>query len=721
MGLPAKLVRAQLNFFKPFVANCSLEVTRKGQDKLGELMEAIHRRDVIVRDHDFGPFQGAWIIPKDERRQGVILYLHGGGYTCGNLDYAKGFAATLSDECGVRVFCAAYRLAPEERFPAALDDAVVAYQYLLSKGYPARQILLCGESAGGGLIYALCLKLKSLRLPLPCGLIGISPWTDLTGSGESYITNRDIDPSMTPELLQFYAGCYTDDPRDPLCSPLFGDLTGLPPSLLFVGGDEVMLDDTRMLHQKLLDCGCKSQMIVAPERWHAYVLYYLNENMSDFDTINDFLTRVLCPAKKLRWMRLDNAAKIYPAAKRRGWTNYFRLSVTLKEPVDVQVLRTALDVTVRRFPSIAVRLRRGAFWYYLEEIEKAPPIEEDKSYPLVHVPFDDVRKCAFRVLVYHSRIAVEFFHAVTDGTGGLIFLKTLVAEYLCQKYGISIPAEDGVLGRLEDPDPEELEDSFLRYAGDITASRSEQTAYHLSGTPEPDGFLNLTTLMLPVAAVKEKARAFGASVTEFIAAVMMKAICDLQAEQVPRRMRRKPVKVLLPVNLRGLFPSRTLRNFASYVTPEIDPRLGEYSLSEICKIVHYRMGLENDPRMMAAKIATNVASERSPVLRVMPLFIKNLAMKAVFDLVGECKSCLCLSNLGAVRLPQAMVPYVARMDFIIGVQAKAPHNCGVVSWDGTMYVNMIRNIQEPELESHFYRVLHSLGLPVRVESNQRWA
>ncbi len=721
MGLPAKLVRAQLNFFKPFVANCSLEVTRKGQDKLGELMEAIHRRDVIVRDHDFGPFRGAWIIPKDERRQGVILYLHGGGYTCGNLDYAKGFAATLSDECGVRVFCAAYRLAPEERFPAALDDAVVAYQYLLSKGYPARQILLCGESAGGGLIYALCLKLKSLRLPLPCGLIGISPWTDLTGSGKSYITNRDIDPSMTPELLQFYAGCYTDDPRDPLCSPLFGDLTGLPPSLLFVGGDEVMLDDTRMLHQKLLDCGCKSQMIVAPERWHAYVLYYLNENMSDFDTINDFLTRVLCPAKKLRWMRLDNAAKIYPAAKRRGWTNYFRLSATLKEPVDVQVLRTALDVTVRRFPSIAVRLRRGAFWYYLEEIEKAPPIEEDKSYPLVHVPFDDVRKCAFRVLVYHSRIAVEFFHAVTDGTGGLIFLKTLVAEYLCQKYGISIPAEDGVLGRLEDPDPEELEDSFLRYAGDITASRSEQTAYHLSGTPEPDGFLNLTTLMLPVAAVKEKARAFGASVTEFIAAVMMKAICDLQAEQVPRRMRRKPVKVLLPVNLRGLFPSRTLRNFASYVTPEIDPRLGEYSLSEICKIVHYRMGLENDPRMMAAKIATNVASERSPVLRVMPLFIKNLAMKAVFDLVGECKSCLCLSNLGAVRLPQAMAPYVARMDFIIGVQAKAPHNCGVVSWDGTMYVNMIRNIQEPELESHFYRVLHSLGLPVRVESNQRWA
>ena len=369
----------------------------------------------------------------------------------------------------------------------------------------------------------------------------------------------------------------------------------------------------------------------------------------------------------------------------------------------------------------AFRFYRGGEYTDVDgKKKKAPDIQPEKSCPLAHVPFGQVRRCAFRVLVYHNRVAVEFFHAVTDGTGGLIFLKTLVAEYLCQKYGITVPAEKGVLGRLEEPSPQELEDSFLRYAGQITASRKEQTAYHLSGTPEPDGFLDLTTLMLPVDAVKAKAKEFGVSVTEFIAAVMMKAISDLQTEKVPRRMRRRPVKVLLPVNLRGLFPSRTLRNFASYVTPEIDPRLGDYSLAEICKIVHYRMGLENDARMMAAKIATNVASERSAVLRAMPLFIKNIAMKAVFDLVGECKSCLCLSNLGLVQLPDAMAPYVARMDFIIGVQAKAPHNCGVVSWDGTMYINMIRNIREPELESHFYRVLHTLGLPVKVESNQRW-
>ena len=720
MELSAKLVRAQLHFFKPFVANCSLETTRKGQDKLGELMSVLHKREVYMKDHDFGAFQGAWVMPKDERRSGVILYLHGGGYTCGSLEYAKGFAATLASQCGVRVFCAAYRLAPENPYPAAVDDALEAYRYLLKKGYAPRQILLCGESAGGGLIYALCLRLRQEGLELPCGLIGISPWVDLTGSGQSYETNRDNDPSLTQELLEFYAKCYTTDPADPLCSPVFGDLTGFPPSLLFAGGDEILLDDARALHEKLVQSGCRSTLHIAPERWHAYVLYCLSENMEeDMAAIDRFLTKNLSPARSLRWMRLDNAAKIYPAAKRRNWNNFFRLSATLTEPVDTEVLRRALDVTVRRFPSIAVRLRRGAFWYYLEEIPKAPPIQAEKSCPLAHAPFYEVRQCAFRVLVYHERIAVEFFHALTDGTGALVFLKSLLAEYLSQKYGLVIPAEKGVLGRLEEPSAEEVEDSFARYAGDVKLSRREATAYHLSGTPEPDGYKDIVTMMIPADKLRDCARGFGISVTELLCAAMMQAILDIQAKDVPRRAARKPVKVLLPVNLRTLFPSATLRNFASYITPEIDPRMGDCSFDELCQLVHHKMGMENNRRTMRAKFAANVASERSPVLRVMPLFIKNIAMKAVFDAVGECKACLCLSNLGRVELPEVMTPYVTRMDFIIGVQARAPHNCGVITWNGTAYINCIRNIREPALELAFYRVLHRLGLPVKVESNTR--
>ena len=335
------------------------------------------------------------------------------------------------------------------------------------------------------------------------------------------------------------------------------------------------------------------------------------------------------------------------------------------------------------------------------------------------MPFDSVRKCAFRVLVYKNRMAVEFFHAVTDGTGGLIFLKTLLAEYLSEKYGINVPAEKGVLGRLEEPDEEELEDSFLRYAGDVKASRREATAWHLSGTPEPDGYVNLITMMLRVPEVKACAKEHGVSVTELLCAAMMQALDNLQAEKVRLRQHRKPVKVTVPVNLRKLFPSHTLRNFASYVNVEIDPRLGSYTFEEICQLVHHTMGLGNDAKAMRAKIATNVASEKSPVLRVMPLFVKNIAMKAVFDAVGECKACLCLSNLGVVQVPQIMSPYIRRFDFVIGPQANAPHNCGIATWGDTMYVSCVRNIKEPELELHFYRVLQSLGLHVTVESNAR--
>ena len=719
MGLSAKLVRSQLNFFKPFVANCSLEVTRKGQDKLGELMEAIHWHDVIVHDHNFENFEGAWVIPKEERRSGAVLYLHGGGYTCGDLEYAKGFASTLAAECGVRVFCAAYRLAPETRFPGAVDDAEESYRYLLSKGYTPEQICLCGESAGGGLIYALCLRLKERGLPLPCGIIAISPWVDLTASGESYITNKDADPSLTEELLRFYAKCYADDVRAPEVSPLFAELDGLPPSLIFVGGDEILLDDSKRMHEKLLQSGCKSQLVIAPERWHAYVLYMLNENMSDFDTINQFLSRVMAAERKQQWMRLDNAAKIYPAALRKKWSNVFRLSATLSEPVDRDVLRAALDVTLRRFPSIGVRLRKGIFWFYLERVPGVPEITEEQSYPLVHMSYASIRECAFRVVVYKNRIAVELFHALTDGTGGMIFLKTLLAEYLSRKHGISVPNTDGVLCRMDEPSPEELEDSFIKKAGTVSAGRKEATAYRLTGTTEPDGFVHLTTFMLDAAEVKERAHEHSATVTEFLTAAMMQAILRLQAEKVPHRSRRKPVKVLVPVNLRSLFPSKTLRNFALFITPELDPKLGDYSFDEICKAVHHRMGIDNTAKQMSMKIAANVNSEKSPILKVMPLFVKNAAMKAVFDAVGERKSCLCMSNLGNVRLPEVMRQYVTRMDFIIGVPSCSAYNCALLSYGGTTYINLVRSIEEPELEMHFYKVLRELGIHVKVESNQR--
>ena len=718
MPLSAKTICARLALLKPLLNSCSLETIRKGQNKIGEMMEAAYAQQHLTKDHDFGHFQGAWMIPADTCRQGVILYLHGGGYTCGDLDYAKGFGSMLAAKTGTRVFCAAYRLAPEHPFPAALEDAETAYRYLLAKGYGPEHITLCGESAGGGLCFSLCLRLRELGLPQPAGILAISPWTDLTASGPSYEENKQADPSMSVQLLNFFADSYTNNREDPLVSPLFGQLDSLPPVLIFVGGDEIMLSDSQRIHEKLLAEGGISRLVVAPQRWHGYVLYGLEEDAAVFTQINDFLNQFMQQQRKLRWMRLDNAAKIYPAARNQHWSSVFRVSATLTEPVDKAVLQASLDVTARRFPSIATRLRKGVFWYYLQQISKTPELCEESSYPLVRMSGKELRRCAFRVIAYENRIALEIFHSLTDGTGAMVFLKTLLAEYLLQKHGLRVPAAQGVLGRLEEPSDMEMEDSFQKYAGPVSAPRRENDAWRITGTPETAGFLNLTCMSVPTQAVLDAAHSYGVSVTTFLCAAMMQALQRLQQKQVPDARHRKPIRVLLPINLRRLFPSQTLRNFSLYTIPEIDPRLGEYSFREICHAVHYKLGMDNSAKVMSTKIAANVGNERMFAVKIMPLFIKNAVMKAVFLAAGEKKTCLDMSNLGAVELPEVMQPYVERMDFILGPQSTAPYNCAVISYGGQTNINFIRDIKEPALEAEFARVLLNMGIPVTVQSNR---
>lgn len=737
-----KFLRSQLSFYKGFMSNCSLETARKTQDRLGKLMASLHKSEVTYDDFKIGEMEASVITPRDEVSKGIILYIHGGGYTCGDLNYAKGFATMLSSKCGIKVMCIAYRLAPESVFPGALDDCLEAYGYLLSHGYDPQSIVLCGESAGGGLCFSLCLKLREKGRVLPAGIIAISPWTDFTASGESYKTNKEADPSMTRARLEYYANMYlyggesvgkrrivpksNPDKEDDyirksniLVSPGLASLEKMPPCLIFAGADEIMLDDARLVHQGILDGGGKSELIITPDMWHGYVLYGLKENDGDFVKIRKFIKENVPLQKKLKWMSLDNAAKIYPASRRRNWSNLFRLSATLDEKIDKEVMQIALDVTVRRFPSIAVRLKTGFFWYYLEEIPKAPDIMDEKPYPLSRMIFDDIRKCAFRVIVYENRVAVEFFHALTDGNGGMVFLKSLIAEYLYQKYGVKVPNTDGVLDRLEEPLPEELEDSFPKYAGPVKHPRMEETAFKIMGEPEPDGFRTNTTFILNAKEVASEAKKYGVTVTAYFVALLIMTNLRIQEKTVKNPRRRKPLKILVPVNLRNLYPSESLRNFVLYVTPGIDPRYGEYTFEEICKSVYHQMNYEITPKKMSARIATNVGNEQSMILKLAPLFLKNMIMKMVFNAVGEKKSTFTLSNLGIVKMPEEMAQRVTRMDFLLSVQSRAPYNSAIITYGDKMYLNIIRNIKESVLEKELYQTFKQLGLKVVAESNSR--
>lgn len=742
MKFSDKFIKNQIERFRPLAEKSSIPFTRSAQDKFGRLIHFIYRKSVVVNEVDFNGVPGAIVVPRDESRSGIILYLHGGGFVTGGLDYAKGFAAMLAGECGMRVACNAYRLAPENPYPAAIFDALSTYVYLLSHGYKSDSILFAGESAGGGLCFSLCLKLRELGLPMPAGILAISPWCDLTCSGESHQTNISADPSLSRERLEYFAKCYlglVKDPKadrndipqadsdyenklkDPLVSPVFADLTGLPPTLIFAGGDEILLSDSVKMDEALRAASVSSKLHVRTGMWHAYHLYNLKSAKGDFEEINDFIKKVFPKdtERKLRWMPLDNSAKIYPASRTTRWENVFRISATLKENVDREVLQSALDVTVRRFPSVAVRLRRGTFWYYLEEIAHAPMVKDESAYPLSRMPYDDIRSCAFRVIIYKKRIAVEFFHAITDGNGGLIFLKSLLAEYLAQKHGLQIPAGFGVLDRLEKPSEEELEDCFPKHANSVAASRKDTDSYRIMGDPEPDRFSTVTAFTFKASELLAAARERGVTVTAFLAAAFIKAGIQLQHYDQPYLKRQKHVKVLVPCDLRRIFGTNTLRNFALYATPGVDPRLGDYTFDELCDIVSKQMSLEITKKNMSARIRTNVKDEESLFIKLTPLFLKNIVMRAVFLAVGERKSMLSLSNLGMVKLPEIMYDYIDRFDFILNVQSNAPYNASVISYGDEAQLNIIRNIKEPRLEMALYRVLREENISVKVESNQR--
>ncbi len=289
--MTTEAARKKLQKLKPILNGCSIKAARMGQDMLGAIA-SIGKKDNYEK-LVFGTFRCGVITPDElTDEDAVIMYIHGGGYVAGGIEYAKGYASVLAERTGLKVYFPAYRLAPENKCPDALKDCVRAYKYLIETlSYDAKKIIIVGESAGGGLIYSLCAFLKKLSLPLPLGLIAISPWVDLTMSGESYEFNTENDPSMVLDRLRFFAENYTDDPSNPIASPLFGDLSDLPPSLVISGGDEIMLSDAVSLHEKLTKHNSPSRHHIEKGLWHAYPLYGLSD--VDDGIITDFIKELL--------------------------------------------------------------------------------------------------------------------------------------------------------------------------------------------------------------------------------------------------------------------------------------------------------------------------------------------------------------------------------------------------------------------------------------------
>ena len=420
-----------------------------------------------------------------------------------------------------------------------------------------------------------------------------------------------------------------------------------------------------------------------------------------------------------KWYRLDTAALIFPAIASRSWSNVFRVSATLREPVDLETLQQAVNDLQSRFPSFYVTLRKGFFWYYLEEMkqESGVRIQKEYAYPLTFMSRRERKKSCLRIIYYQNRIAAEFFHSVTDGSGGRIYLCNLVARYLELRHGIRIPSGGLIRDLREAPKEEELEDSFLKNAAAAGAGRREERSFHPRGRRNPEGFKILTTGIVETPKLLDAAHKYGVSVTAFLAAVMTESLIAVQNARRPLK-RQRPVKITVPVNLRRFFHSETLRNFALALNVGVDPRFGEYTLEELCRSIHHQLGAGATRQNMAGMIAANVLPQKNALLRLTPVGVKNMVMDLIYSRSGETGGSINISNLGDTRLPEEMQSRIERIDFIIGPQRSYPNNCSVVSCGERTYISMIRNTREAETERQFFSRLVELGLEVTVESNR---
>ena len=306
--------------------------------------------------------------------------------------------------------------------------------------------------------------------------------------------------------------------------------------------------------------------------------------------------------EKLSWLKLDNAACIYPSTLSRTYASMFRLTITLTEDIDDEILTQALNNIMARFPTFNFTLKQGFFWCYFDRIDVPVKVKKDVNNPMLAMNFYKKNKYMFKIRTFKNRIAIEYFHALTDGTGGITFLLTLTCEYLRLKYKIKPKYNDLILNPKDKAKKEEIEDAFLKVYKSKGALVNENKAFHLKGTKEDENILNIITGITDIDKIKKISKKYNATITEFLVAITILSIQELKKNY---KKSNRDIKVSVPINLRKIYNIKTLRNFSSYMNVGVSAS-NDYSLEEIVNKVKKDLKEMSNEKAINAKISGNV-------------------------------------------------------------------------------------------------------------------
>jgi len=442
-----------------------------------------------------------------------------------------------------------------------------------------------------------------------------------------------------------------------------------------------------------------------------------DKQLSDYKLSNNNSSDDLSQRK---WYRLDNSAKLYPVIMKKSYVSVFRISADLDSDINPDILQNSLNHIFDRFPYYKVRLRRGFFWYYFERNDNTLEIEKDVQNPCDYMKRKENKGFLIRVRYYRKRIAVEFFHGLTDAAGAAIFLKTLVAEYLLRNDNIQLSYGKGVFDPKSTPDPEEYEDSYNKYAEFKVVKRPDrEKAYKIKATPEFPHTFHIITGIVPLDKLKATTKTYKVSVTEYLAAVLIQAIY-IDSENTRTMRVKRPIQISVPVNMRNIYPSKTMRNFSLFTSPGIEPAYGNYTFNEILHNVHHYMRFQLNSKYMNALMCANVSSEKNSLIKIVPLFIKNIAMMIGYKKFGIHKFSATFSNFGILDAPDELKEKVNRFDMIVGPCTFNPLNIGVLSYKDKLYINVSDTVKEKNIQKLFFRHLVKDGIPVKIDTNEVW-
>ena len=442
------------------------------------------------------------------------------------------------------------------------------------------------------------------------------------------------------------------------------------------------------------------------------ILYYHNQNINLTDALEllnlknlgGFYSR---PAQS--WFPLDDAAKIYPVSMEHGVMSVFRLSVNLKEKVIPELLQMALTFTIKRFPSFATTLKKGVFWHYLDSTKRCFNIYEEKDVPCQALKVSHTGSQSFRTLYYNNRISIEFFHVLTDASGGMEFLKSLLSEYI-RLTGVIINSQNKILNINDNPDISEFVNEFANIEKTPNASGLyNKTATQMTGNLSKIKPCRILNFKMQADKLKEVAKKYNVTVSTYILSLMFiacKSACEIYDGEFA---------IQVPVNMRKFYTSRTLRNFSMYCgirLPISQIQDVESIKDEIVNQLTIKSSKEEMHKMLYAtkRLIKNI--------RLIPLIIKQPIAKFISGLLGDLAFTSTLSNIGVVDLPEEYKNYIQNMEFILNTSTTNRASCGLITYNNIATLSITKMTKDPSFENKIYELLLKDGIDIIVEGSE---